>query len=337
MNPPRTSPHLLLKRLLRLGLAAVLVTAVVFGVLGIMPAQAITPTNGMSASLVLGQANFTSNSPATTQTGMTNPTGIAVDPTTSKVFVADYINSRILRFASVASLSNGAAAEAVLGQPNFTSNALTTTQNGMWNPQDVYVDSAGRLWVADEGNHRVLRFDSAASKANGANADGVLGQADFTSRNAATTQDGMKFPGAVVVDSSGHLWVKDQDNHRVLRFDNAASKLNGANADGVLGQADFVSAVQGPTQNRMRYPRHIAVDSGGRLWVADNGSRVLRFDDAASKANGANADGVLGQVDFTSAVYATTQTGMNNTAGIAIDNTGRLYESELNTGLWQIA
>jgi hypothetical protein len=43
MNPPRTSPHLLLKRLLRLGLAAILVTAVLFSTLGVNTAQAAGP------------------------------------------------------------------------------------------------------------------------------------------------------------------------------------------------------------------------------------------------------------------------------------------------------
>lgn len=83
------------------------------------PALAIM-TNGMAASLVLGQPDFTTNTTATSAEGMRGPFGVAVDPTTGKVFVTDTFNSRVLRFASVAALSNGAAAEGVLGQPDFS-------------------------------------------------------------------------------------------------------------------------------------------------------------------------------------------------------------------------
>src|SRR6476469_4344861 len=79
-------------------------------------------TNGQAASLVLGQPDFTSSPQATTASRMDQPTGVAIDPTSGKVFVADCSNNRVLRFASGAALVNGAAAEAVLGQPNFTNH-----------------------------------------------------------------------------------------------------------------------------------------------------------------------------------------------------------------------
>ena len=40
---------------------------------------------------MLGQPNFTSNTPATSQTGMNQPTGVAVDLATGKVFVSKLI------------------------------------------------------------------------------------------------------------------------------------------------------------------------------------------------------------------------------------------------------
>ncbi len=294
-----------------------------------VPAFAISITDGMAATLVLGQPDFTSSSSSTSQIGMRDPTGVAVDPTTGKVFVSDYSNNRVLRFASACSLVNGAAAEGVLGQANFTSGGSALTQSGMNHPASVFVDSIGRLWVADQNNGRVLRFDNAASKANGANADGVLGQVDFTSHAFVTTQSGMPGPVGVFVDSAGRLWVVDQNVNRVLRFDSAASKANGANADGVLGQPNFTSNAIATTQSGMNMPWGVFVDSTGRLWVADeSNSRILRFDNAAGKANGANADGVLGQPDFTSHAFVTTQSGMDGPQGLSGDATGRLYVAD---------
>ena len=292
---------------------------------------AFTPSNGQAARLVLGQVDFDNVGADTTQYMMNNPSAVAVDSATRKVFVADTANCRVLRFASIYALNNGATAEAVLGQPNFTSKTYRTTQYGMSYPRSVFVDSGGRLWVVDTDNNRVLRFDHAATLSNGANANGVLGQPNFTTKdNYFTNQYGLSGPIGVFVDASGRLWVGDSFNNRVLRFNNAATKANGAAADGVLGQPNFTSRGYATSQKSMSYPLALAVDASGRLWLADsNNNRVLRFDNAATKANGANADGVLGQRNFTSSSYFTTRAGMGGTTGVAIDiANGRLYVSD---------
>jgi DNA-binding beta-propeller fold protein YncE len=297
-------------------------------------------TNGQSADVVLGQADFTSSNSGTTSSTMNTLQGVAVDPTTGKVFVADNYNSRILRFSSASAAVSGSSAESVLGQADFTSGSPNrggaVAANTIHHASGLFIDSGGRLWVADQGNNRVLRFDNASAKADGANADGVLGQADFLSnaanRGGTVAANTMKTPSAVWVDTAGRLWVDEYENHRVLRFDNAATKANGADADGVLGQTDFTSNTVATTQSGMNYPSGLVVTNSGVLFVVDHGnSRVLRFDDAATKLNGANADGVLGQADFTSNATATTQSGFTAPWGVAFEeNGGRLHVSDSN-------
>jgi sugar lactone lactonase YvrE len=309
-------------------LVLVLIASVVL-VQGVSKAQFV---NGQNADVVLGQSNFTSSASATTQSGMYIPAGVAVDPTTGKVFVADNPNNRVLRFSSAAAAISGSAAEAVLGQPNFTSSTGATTQSGMNWPSCVAVDASGNLYVAELVNNRVLRFNSAATKTNGANADGVLGQTTFTTNTAVTTRSGMCNPNGVAVDALGNLYVADKANSRVLRFSSAATKTNGANADGVLGQPNFTTATTIATPSGMYDPYGVAVDTSGNLYVTDfENSRVLRFNSAATKANGANADGVLGQPNFTSSTGATTQSGMNSPTGIAVDAYGNLYVAQLGS------
>jgi hypothetical protein len=179
------------------------------------------------------------------------------------------------------------------------------------------------LFVADASSNRVLRFDNAPGKANGANADGVLGQPNFTSNGNAVTQSGMNTPRGAALQGTT-LYIADNNNARVLRFDNAPGKVNGANADGVLGQPDFISNDPALSQNGMVLPGRVAVDPGGRLYVSEGlgANRVLIFTDAAIKANGGAADFVIGQPDFTTGSAATTQSKMNldsNGGGLAID------------------
>jgi uncharacterized repeat protein (TIGR01451 family) len=286
---------------------------------------ALAFTNGAAANLVLGQTDFITGTAGTTSATMDVPTSVAVDATTGKVFVADGGNNRVLRFASLASLSNGSAAEAVLGQPNFTSSSTGTGLNGMSFPFGVHVDSGGRLWVADASNNRVLRFDNAATLASGASADAFLGTGAVGCSSAT-----LNAPAALYTDSSGGLWVADANNNRVLRFANAATLANSASASTVFGQPNFATCiVAAASATSLNGPQSVYFDSGGRLWVADtSNNRVLRFDSASSLGNFPSASGVLGQPDFTSALAAVSQTGMNAPIGVVGDAEGRLYVSD---------
>jgi DNA-binding beta-propeller fold protein YncE len=282
--------------------------------------------NGQNADLVLGQASFESSAFGLAVDSLHAPTGIAIDQVSGKLFVADIANNRVLRWGSVTALVNGMAAEAVFGQPDFKSKSARATRNGMNFPTDVAISAEGKLFVADALNNRVLRFDGASAKLSGADADGVLGQPDFTSMANNLSRSGMNYVRGVAVDQAGRLWVSDQSNDRVLRFDSAATKSNGADADGVLGQTDFTSHRSDTSRNGMKVPRGLTLDAQGRLWVANSWNhRVVRFDNAAAKPNGADADGVLGQPDFTSALEATTASGMREPIGVAVDPSGRLY------------
>ncbi len=170
----------------------------------------------------------------------------------------------------------------------------------MTGPYGLCVSANNTLWVASYSESRVLRFDNVAAKSNGAAANGVLGQPDFNTNTSAATAGKMNSPGGVYEDAAGHLWVADALNNRVLRFDNAVMKNNGADADGVLGQSDFTSSSFGLSATRLWRPFGVYLDSQGMLWVADYvNRRVLGFPSAASLGNGAAATIVLGQTAST--------------------------------------
>ncbi len=154
------------------------------------------------------------------------------------------------------------------------------TQSSTGYPNGLAVDANGTLWVADGIGCRVLRFDHASAKANGAAADGVLGQSAFTTNTPSCppTSASMGGPSGLTVDASGTLWVADLNNNRVLRFDTAASKANGAPADAVLGQPDFTSNFSSDKRSGMGFPAAVALSASGDLFVVEalNG-RVTRF------------------------------------------------------------
>jgi sugar lactone lactonase YvrE len=282
-------------------------------------------SDGMAADLVFGQADLNSNVPpgsTTSASTLNRPWGVEVR--NGDLWVVDRADGRILRYPSAWSdVANKPDADLVLGAPDFTTVNLGVSQTQMTQPRGMCFDALGNLWVADANNNRVLEFADAANKANGASADKVLGQSNYSGAGAAAppTNSSMNTPYGVCFEGPT-LWVADGDNNRVLRFDNAASKANGSAADGVLGQPDFVSSSANPNPNAatMNVPTALVVDGTGTLYLCDYGnSRVLIYANALSKANGANADNVLGQINFTANSRGLSQSTMGLPNGIQVD------------------
>jgi sugar lactone lactonase YvrE len=295
-----------------------------------LPLRAQFP-NFPTADRVLGATSFTViGSTAETPAGMESPSGLAIDPFSGKLFVADLDHNRILRFPDAASLANGANAEAVFGQVNFSGITSGTTATKLDSPGGLHIDSSGRLWVADAGNNRVLMFQGAATLPGfGATPDLVLGQPNFATVTPGTSAIKMTGPTEVFVDAADNLWVADFKNNRVLKFAAVSGLANGAAATNVLGQADFDTSNTATSPSKMDSPAGVMVDAAGRLWVSDrDNNRVLRFDNAAALGDGAAATVVLGQTDFTTATSATTDRNMAGPTLTRIDPAGTLYVSE---------
>jgi DNA-binding beta-propeller fold protein YncE len=278
-----------------------------------------TIANGENADYVLGQPNFTSDVSATTQSGFNYTASVAYDVANTRLFVLDNGNNRVLVFnVATSTIANGENASYVLGQPNFTSSVGTTTQSGLHtNPQNfdipglAYDATNTRLFVADNNNNRVMVFNVATSTiTNGENAINVLGQTNFTSSTAATTQNGFNYPTGLAYDASGNrLFVNDYVNSRTMVFDITSSTItNGENAINVLGQTNFISSSTAVTQSGLPSPSDALFydDTNGNLFVGEteftetlNGvDRVMVFHAATSTiTNGENAYALLGHVD----------------------------------------
>jgi len=104
----------------------------------------------------------------------------------------------------------------------------------------------------------------------------VLGQADLVHGMGGDEifDASMLSPNSIVVDSTGHLYVVDGDNSRVLGWDDASSFVNGEAADLVIGQPDFASFIANqdsidgnPTAAALSFPAGIAVDFNNNLYV----------------------------------------------------------------------
>ena len=224
--------------------------------------------------------------------------------------------------------TNGQSASIVIGQKDFASAEIATSQKGLILPVKVVFDPSGNLWVGDAGNNRVLEFRPPFS--TDMEASLVIGQPNFTAGAPATTQSGLRgqvFDEGVMglgFDSSGNLWVADSPNNRVLEFKTPFSI--GISASSVIGQKDFDTALQGGSRDGLNFPSAVAFDRSDNLWVLDQfNNRVLEFKPPFS--DGMNASLVIGQIDFETSASSTTQSGLGGgvIGDLAIDPSGNLW------------
>jgi hypothetical protein len=196
----------------------------------------------------------------------------------SKLIVGDALNNRVLIWNTVPS-SHGQPADLVLGQADFTGCATnrggTVAADTQDYPAGIWSDGA-RLIVADQGNHRVLIWNSFPT-ANGQPADLVLGQPDMASNLLATSTSNKDLDYPYFVFSNGNqLFLADVTKNRVLIWDSIPT-TNYAAADRVIGQPDFVTAAPGVTETAMTRPAGVYA-LGNKLIVTDtNNHRYLIF------------------------------------------------------------
>ena len=314
------------------------ITIFVLAILVLPASNVFAFSNGQAATVVVGQAGFTSSAAANPPTASTLsfPAGTTFD-SSGNMWVADFGDNRVLEYT--APFSTGESASLVIGQTSFASGAANQgnaapTASTFHFPVGIAFDSSGNMWVADKDNNRVLKYT--APFTTGQSASLVLGQTTFTSGAsnqglAAPTASTLSTPVGPTFDSSGNLWVTDLDNSRVLKY--TAPFTTGQSASLVLGQTTFTSgaANQGlaaPTASTLNLPQAPAFDSSGNLWVTDaNNNRVLKYTTPFS--NGQSASLVLGQTTFTSNAanqgFAPTASTISFPIGLAFDSSGNFW------------
>ena len=290
--------------------------------------------------------------------------GVAIDSSSvvHHVYVADTGNARVLGWNDASKLASGAPADLVIGQPDFFSSSCNdgvspSDANGLGAdslciPMSVAVDGSGNLYVADNGDNRVLEYDTPFAACAGSfpcvgpAANLVFGQGgDFTAHACAVTQTGLCGPGGVAVDSNGNLFIADSANSRVLEYNGhfGSGQPNDVTADLVFGQGgnfttNTCSDGKGnhpvPSATGLCHPGGVAVNPSGNVFIADStNSRVLEYNGlfGSGQANDVTADLVFGQGgDLTAHACggfpgAASATDLCRPNTVAVDASGNVY------------
>ena len=186
------------------------------------------------------------------QARFNGPLGVAVDAE-GRVIVADTYNDRIR-----AILPDGVVVTlAGAGEPGMIDGPPRAARFDT--PSGLAVDEAGRIYVADTGNH-VVRIIEPGGRVTTA---------------AATLTSGLGRPLGIAATPDGDLYVSDFGG-RILEIDTEGTVRTLAGSAPGFQDGDGAEA-------RFRQPAGVAASARGRMIVADAGNALIRLVGAPSR------------------------------------------------------
>jgi sugar lactone lactonase YvrE len=217
--------------------------------------------------------------PASGSGPFSSPGGIAVDAG-GGIYVANSSCSSIVRVTDM-----------------YGSNMETL--GGFNSPNGLTLDSSSHIYVADTTNHFIVHVDNMTG--DGWETHGAYGPGT----------DQFDTPSGIAVDYYGAIYIADTLNNRIVRMADMSGSLwtsRGAPLNAIgSGYGEFYS------------PRGIAVDSGGRIYVADTyNNRIARMDDISG----------VGWTTLGGTTSGSDPGQFFLPGGIALDSSGRIYVAD---------
>lgn len=275
------------------------------------PSGPISLSVTINLSIGIGLAGFAGDGGLALNGQINGAEGVSLDAS-GNVFLADTLNNRIRRVDAATGILTTLGGTGAAGFSGDGGAASSATFNG---PSDLAVDALGNVYVADRGNNRVRRIDSAGQVTTLAG----TGAAGFSGDGGPAAAAALNSPNAVALDAAGNRFVSDSLNQRVRRIDAQTGVISTVAGDGTLG----FSGDGGPGASAsLSGPADLAIDQQGRLYIADAGNnRVRRLDRTGVISTLAGT----GSAGFSGDGGAATAAELSGPAGLTLDPAGNLY------------
>ncbi|MDX8378380.1 MAG: HYR domain-containing protein, partial [Mariprofundales bacterium] len=216
------------------------------------------------------------------------------------VYVADTYNHRIRKIDATTNVVTTLAGSVdIYGRGGSLDGATSIAQFNA--PQDLAVDAAGNVYIADTNNNSIRKIDIAT---------GII----------STLTNTLNRPQGIAISNDGIIYVADTGNNRIIQINDAGNVIAVAGS-GVAGFADvatnWLSALSSAQFNA---PQDVAVDSGGNIYVADTGNGVVRRIGLNQYKRGLGSNGIDVSTLPNSNSYVP--------AGLATDVIGNVYVAD---------
>jgi sugar lactone lactonase YvrE len=261
----------------------------------------------------IGAKRFSGDGGPAVEALLNFPGAVAVDEQ-GDVYIADSMNHRIRKVDAASGIITTIAGT---GQKRWSGDGGPAISAALNEPTALALDHKGRLYIADQSNHRVRRLDFDTGII--ATVAGT-GEAGYSGDGMPAHEAALSGPSGLAAGADGALYIADTFNGRIRRVDAETSVITTAAGDG----AEY--RYQGNPQEfstSLSRPYGIALDADGHLLMTDSDSHLIRrwhrqkkiiTRVAGNGMAGYAGDGGLPQ-----------GSSLNYPFGVAVDHQGNIY------------
>lgn len=223
-------------------------------------------TNGIIRTIAgTGTGGYNGDGQATTHQ-LSRPTGVAVDPSTGLVYIADAGNNLIRSIDSSGNMNTVAGTPRVAG---FSGDGGPAPGAQLNDPEGVAV-LLGNVYIADKGNNRIRIVE----RGNIATYAGTGVQGDTIDASGLATNAQLDGPNSLTVDSFGNVYFTEDTGNRVREIDTIGPYIY--DIAGTGGNCDIAGTGGPASQAHLCSPWGIAFDKGqSQLFIADQGNACV--------------------------------------------------------------
>ena len=259
--------------------------------------------------LIPGPGNCGDGGPAVAAT-LNLPSAVFVSG--SNVYIADEFDEEI-RLVNVDGFISTVAGDGIFGFAGDTGPAVSASLS---DPTGVFVDGAGDLFIADQGNNRIREVTAANQTINTTVGGGSGGD------NGPPLSANFSFAYDLALDASNNQFIIDFGTSRIREVTGGA--ITTVAGSGTAAYSGDGEAATGAT---LDYPRGVALGAGGKIFIADSATSVVRLVQGGVITTYAGvgfstcspSTGVCGDGG------AANSANLNTPNGVAVDSNGNLF------------
>ena len=196
-----------------------------------------------------------------------NPYGVAVD-STGNYYIAAFNQNRVFKVSTAGTITVVAGS----GAQGYSGDGVTggAGNASLYHPFAVAVDSTKNVYIADQYNCVIRKVDTTNTITTIA---GIAGSCGYAGDSGKGTAAEIYYPQGVAVDSSGNLFIGDENNcvvRKVVLATDIISTYAGNHTCGYSGDNGAATSAE------MNQVSGLAADSSGNLFIADTSNCVVR-------------------------------------------------------------
>jgi uncharacterized protein (TIGR03437 family) len=265
-----------------------------------------------------GTAGFSGDNGPATSAELNAPYGVALD-SAGNLYIADHANYRVRK------VSNGVITTVAGNGTTYGGYGGPATSAGLNEPTGVAVDSAGNLYIANEGS--VYKVSNGVITV-------VAGNLDYScvGANGPSTSVPLCDVQSIAVDAAGNVYIAEGyfpamsltygENRVVMLSNGVLTTVAGSGAVGFSGD-------NGPgAKAELDNPSGVAVDSVGNLYITDSSNnRVRKISNGVITTISGN-----GTPGYSGDGGPATSAELNASYGLAVDSAGTVYFADSANG-----